>query len=263
MKRIKKIIRNNKNIFKIVVCVFAITILLFIFDVINISNLIGINSANWFSYFGAVIGGLLTFIGVLTNINYENSKKKEEQSLQYKPIIQPCLNDNKYFEGFGAEVIFKQEKIEYNKKMQRIVLQLKNKGRGETKNFEVKSVKIIETSSNIDLFVDSENNNELVSDVEIIPDGNFVIYYSFPKSIITNNKKTINEYVIIETIVKYKDYVEYYEYENHFLIKVLIKDKNSIDYYKNKKGGKYNHDVNYFKDKRFKIKIKSSFEKVK
>ena len=178
--------------------------MLFILDVIDISNLIGINSTNdWFSYFGAVIGGLLTFIGVLMTINYENSKKKEEQSLQYKPIIQPSLNDEDYYEGFETEVIIKQENIEYNKEMQKIVLQLKNKGRGETKNFEIKSIKVIESSTNLELFVDYEDNNELISDVEIIPEGNFAIYYSFPNSIITNNKKTIDGYVIIETIVKY------------------------------------------------------------
>ena len=72
----------------------------------------------------------------------------------------------------------------------------------------------------------------------------------------------LNGFVIIDTMVRYRDFVEQYEYEDSFLMKVMIEDRNSKAYYKNKKGKKYSHDVKCFRDKKFRIKIKSNFKKV-
>ena len=262
MKKLLKWCINNVVVF-IVGFVIIITCILLLFDKLDVSAFLGINPNNdWLGYLGAVLGGLFTLIGVLLTINYENGKKKEEQSLQFKPIIQPCLDSDNNYEGFEEEVSIKQNNMKLGKSEQCVTLILKNKGRGETKNFKINSVNILESSSNLDLEVNYDKKQYPISDVEIIPEGYLTIKYMIPNSIINNDKNPIKGYIIIKTIVKYSDFIEFYEYEENYIIKIMIQDRNSIDVYDNKKGKKYDHAIKCFRDEDFKIKIKSSMKKI-
>lgn len=93
----KKQNKDNKKQF-VKICVFVI---LFIFLIPLIVNFIVetpnpfglgfINDSNkdtWISFFGSIIGGSITLIGVIWTINYEKETRKEELAIKYKPFLQ-------------------------------------------------------------------------------------------------------------------------------------------------------------------------------
>ena len=160
----KKQNKDNKKQF-VKICVFVI---LFIFLIPLIVNFIVetpnpfglgfINDSNkdtWISFFGSIIGGSITLIGVIWTINYEKKareedfktqeerrqedfnnqevQRKKDLSIQYRPFFRPIVPmkiDGNSFEenAFPSNSTEHSFETNYTKD---IIVKIKNSGRGE------------------------------------------------------------------------------------------------------------------------------------
>lgn len=159
----KKNKENKKQFVKI--CIFVI---LFIFLIPFIINLIVetpnpfglgfINDSNkdtWISFFGSIIGGSITLIGVIWTINYEKkareedfktqeerrqedfnnqeAQRKKDLAIQYKPFFHPIIPmeiEGNSFEENAFPNNFTEHSFEINYTKD-IIVKIKNSGRGE------------------------------------------------------------------------------------------------------------------------------------
>ncbi len=86
------------------------------------------------SFYGAVLGGFLTLVGVIATIKYERRIKDEEFELQYKPILK--LEEMKLgnHESSNYEIDIYTNQCFSRLEFHRTCLCLKNIGRGEMLN---------------------------------------------------------------------------------------------------------------------------------
>ena len=125
----------------IIVFILLVTIVLLTLDLVDITRYIKLsNKYDWLSYIGALLGGLMTLVGVVLTIEYERANNRKELSIAYRPIIDPYVGTDK-IEGDIIESEIKQVGDFKGTKTLPIDLVLQNKGRGEAKN-----IRIIETN---------------------------------------------------------------------------------------------------------------------
>ena len=254
---------NNKLLKNVLIIIIIFTIILMIADLVNITQYIKINPNNdWLGYIGAIIGGLLTLVGVLMTINYENKKRKEELSIQFKPIIQPYCKEIDEIDGFIETIMVLQNDIRSESKENIIKIVLKNKGRGETNNFTINNIDIIK--SNVDVNLSIANNGYRMEKIrnEIVPDGYIMFAFNFPKVLYTKNNKPINGELEIKLSISYCDFLRYYRYTSNYIFRVKVEDTKHDNYKKetNTSIG-YAHSVIIYRDNPNVIDVKSSFKK--
>lgn len=120
MKKIIRLCRVNGRFLVIVILVVLICPFIVNFIVTTESPFGFINSSNreaWISFFGALIGGTMTLIGVRWTILDQSKKRQNDLAIQYRPILQ----------SFPSEVGFRV----MDNDIVSIEIEFKNKGRGE------------------------------------------------------------------------------------------------------------------------------------
>lgn len=196
------------------------------------------------SFYGAVLGGLITLGGVWLTIKSERKKQKIENTITYKPIIE-FENFNKPIEkGKIAKGIFvtfgisvnEDSKEDYNyffkqqqEETRTIRLIFKNKGRGETFNLTFDGMEI---NSNWD-----QDNSQLQCDVsglyigEILKDNEFAIDINFPDYIFLPKKNFKDKDFIISCTIKisYSDMFDMKRYQLITYFNMHIEKANGIE----------------------------------
>lgn len=106
------------------------------------------------AYSGAVLGGLLTLIGVYVTIENNKKERQEELELQYAPSL--LLDIIKYQEVVGEQkeigiVISNENFIDCNMEYGNYLIKLTNVGRGEIRDLSigVKDIKLWSSSVNV------------------------------------------------------------------------------------------------------------------
>lgn len=204
----------------------------------------------WMGYYGAVLGGAITLAGVWVTIKQQEKSSKQDQAIQYKPILDitkffTSTNGVSYREvGLGVTghstrvgesndfqlphyFSFNQDnKITFS-------LTITNKGRGETSNARIR------TFSPVYDQIDWTDNTELHStttDVyigELLAGQDFEIRILLPpyliiKKEIIQEKEEVDLNTIIE--IQYNDMFDEikYQYNIHIRFKVLL-NKNDFE----------------------------------
>ena len=135
------------TIFRLILCFFiVIFILLLLLSIYSILDIFKTKDDAWISFWGSILGGGLTLIGVWFTIATEANKNNESLAVQYRPILH-----------FDLDYI----KIENNA----FSCNYANCGRGEALNIEIKIIEgpsnyieIDENSNRVNLLPCNENN---------------------------------------------------------------------------------------------------------
>lgn len=116
----------------------------------------------WISFFGSVIGGVLTFLGVVLTLNQQDRQQKKEKQIEYQPILkislsniantENTLSENtlsfQFITEFNNPVDLKNKKY-CNKRIFPHSLNFKNIGKGIAKKIDLHSYELKEkTDSN-------------------------------------------------------------------------------------------------------------------
>jgi len=181
-KRRKRIIQKSKNWFKryksILIMVFVVFLFVLIPPLTNLMisaeafifpSFFGfINDSNqdaWIDFFGAIIGGALTLIGVAWTIVDQNTKRREDAMDAVKPILvaNACtyeeikgINGDNHSRVFECILEYKNvgKGILFNPRVLNIEYKVDNKDIGQLNtSLSVKSYLDIEDTSNNDLMI--------------------------------------------------------------------------------------------------------------
>lgn len=244
---------NNKpskiNIFKtsiiFIVLTIVISIFLFLIDYFDVSKYIKFRSNNdWLSYIGAIIGGLSTVLGVLLTIKYEKESRIKENSILYRPVLEPNLNKNSSIEGLIINAYINQLNVKDNE-YQVVQLVIKNRGRGEAKKIEL--IKKDLTTNLKDISYRISKIDKMGSNAELLKDGSLIFNFNLPKYTYTKNRIISNFEVNCELYIKYSDLFDCNNYVRKlFLVfsSVSITPMNEIKIIKKKKYYKQNIKYN-------------------
>ncbi|WP_187759372.1 hypothetical protein [Streptococcus sanguinis] len=141
------------------VIIIAIVILLVIPLLINLSfkfDSIHLLAAEWtagdlLSFYGAVLGAVITLIGLIVTLNYQSNQARKDDAVKYRPILRFNSMNNEFEELMGRQEVTisfpfdsPEQKIkETSSELDKIIYErytnnlthfhmvLKNKGRGE------------------------------------------------------------------------------------------------------------------------------------
>lgn len=238
---------NTKTIWIIIVC--ALLCLVIIPLVINVLFKIDLgirvlqsewNAGDALAFYGSVLSGLLTVIGVFLTIRYENNKAKKEDSIKYKPILElDGINLNEkcgYREvglGYGIsysnnnpnkEQILKKFSENLCGKRPKYQLYFKNVGRGETFNARLESFKI--KSLNWTDISNMDSNYSTPQYIgEIIADGYLGVYVYLPDYLLLpKDTSNINYFdLCTELTITYSDMFDRMKYKSVLYIHNKIK----------------------------------------
>lgn len=228
---------SAKTIWIMIVCVlfFLIAISLGINILFKIDLGIDMLQSEWeagdaLSFYGAVLSGMLTVIGVFLTIRNENDKDKNDDSIKYKPILKlDGINlDEKccyrevgldYAIAYGndnpnKEQIFRKYCENLCGESPKYQLYFKNVGRGETFNARLENFKIQSLN-----WTDISNINSSYSTPmyigEINKDGYLAVYVYLPDYLIlpkeTPNIKFFN--LCTELTITYSDMFDRMKYK--------------------------------------------------
>lgn len=105
-KRKKALLKSLINLLKIIfVVTIIIVVIVFIIPlavnlIVETPNPFGlgfINDSNkdtWVPFFGSIIGGSITLIGVIWTIKHEKEQKIQELAIQYRPVLEANIEDS-------------------------------------------------------------------------------------------------------------------------------------------------------------------------
>ena len=195
------------------------------------------------AFYGSVLSGLLTVIGVFLTIRNENNKAKKDDSIKYKPILElDGINLNEkcgYREvglGYGIsysndnpnkEQLLKKFSENLCGKRPKYQLYFKNVGRGETFNARLESFKI--KSLNWTDISNMDSNYSTPQYIgEIITDGYLGIYVYLPDYLIlpkdTSNIKFFD--LCTELTITYSDMFDRMKYKSVLYVhhKITVTD---------------------------------------
>ena len=151
------------------------------------------------TFYGAIISGGVTFLGVLLTIRYENEKRKKDDSIRYKPILElagvdipiNCGYRNiglTYAASFRNDTLKKDEFIRrYSENLcgeiPKYKLYFKNIGRGETFNARIDKYEISHLSwEDISNLESMYSSSQYIG--EIVQNGYFGIYVRLPNYLV-------------------------------------------------------------------------------
>ena len=106
------------------------------------------NPGNVLSFYGSILGGIITLVGVIITIDYERRIKNKEFELQYKPILKLEGIKLGTHENTNCEIDIYTDKCFSRLEFPKTCLSLKNVGRGEMLNVSFSNIAIEVISSN-------------------------------------------------------------------------------------------------------------------
>lgn len=186
----------------------------------------------WLGFVGGLLGGIMTLLGVKREINENNKARKEDLSIEYKPILNLIDYDKKIERDnnlFNMQMPVKN-KYENNKKkvIQYVYFKIKNIGRGEANDLNIK--------------VNCNEGNSSYNKVFFIEDDkeSQEMHYGFlPKETVidclfeftdVSKYKNNGEPIVILLIINFLDLnrTKKYNYECEFYFTYKDKAKNKI-----------------------------------
>lgn len=187
---------------------------------------------SYLAFYGALISGLFTVLGVVMTLKHENKLKREDDSITYKPIL--VIDDiDKKVNCIVRNVGFRLPGTNTKESFFRYRLLLKNKGRGETFNAVLENAEVCDVSWDQDnrlYYFYSQNQyiGEVLKDEYIGIDIELPNYLFMPKDIKDNNYRLITciilNYCDMFNRVKYQ-YKVYTTYD----VVITDRDKNNTD----------------------------------
>lgn len=231
---------KKKDLPKIIIIIIAIVILFVIPFFINLSfkiDSIRLLSAEWtagdlLSFYGAVLGAVITLIGLAITLNYQSNQARKDDEIKYKPILKFVSLNNQSTDLIGRRDInvtfpFNSLINDENEELRRMVyneqientsqfsLVLRNKGRGEATNVSLDKALLKEVSWDEDSHLYIKQSFP-VSLGEILVDDSVVINITFPNYMFLNKEHIINT-IFIELVISFDDIF----HRNRFTLKTL------------------------------------------
>lgn len=194
-----------------------------------------INDANkdtWITFFGTIIGGGATLIGVWWTIKNQEKKSKEDLAIKYKPVLTASFGDKNVIDdlrqdksSYSGIFIFKIGDLEENK-ICIFTIKITNHGDGECYIRSIgdtfihgKGIKYKKESLNDEnspdlnrLLLKKDWYNTIIRNREI----NINIYIEY------NDKEQINGIFYLSFPLKSTDMFDYKQYDNIFTMSFLI-----------------------------------------
>lgn len=221
----------------------------------------------YLNFYGTILSGIFTLMGVVITIKHENNVKKNDETITYKPIlavddINKDINCTTREVGLGmgysssnsdpdrerkCEEFFEQQKSN-NPKYR---LYIKNKGRGETFNAVLEDFEV--ASANWDKEINVHSNigrnqyiGEVLKDEYIGIDVNLPNYLFMPEKM----EDVLWYELITNTIISYSDMFNRvrYQYRIHTVYKVIVEKFVEEQPYFYRDGFKYakvNYELSY------------------
>ena len=224
-KSYKIIDMKNKKIIILVSVILVVIVPIFI----NLSfkvYLAPLFTAEWgagdlLSYYGSLLGGIITLVGVVMTLNYQTKQSERDDSIKYKPILKIASVENTYPEFIGRRefrvyfpVQYSKDDINkkaieslFEKQMESITsfhVILENKGRGEAVDVSLNSVNIAEVSW------DDESNICITSSApssigDILVNEKVDIIITFPNYLFLKDVTFDQNNILIELKISYND----------------------------------------------------------
>lgn len=218
---------KKKDLSKIII--IAIVILFVIPFFINLSfkiDSIHLLAAEWtagdlLSFYGAVLGAVITLIGLAITLNYQSNQARKDDEIKYKPILKLSAVDIEYtgfmgrrevklmfpFHAYNYDELKIQKEILFNKQMEDTSdfhLIFENKGRGEASEAFLDCVEIREVSwdDNSHLYIAAGGSHLSLGEILVNETADIII--SLPNYLFL---KTGREYysIRIDLVVSYDD----------------------------------------------------------
>ncbi len=214
--------------------------------------------STYLDFYGTILSGIFTLIGVVITIKHENNVKKKDETITYKPIL--AVDDiNKNINcmvrevglgmGFSCsnsdpdrerkcEEFYKQQKSD-NPKYR---LYIKNKGRGETFNAVLDDFKVVDANWDKETNVHSNiGGNQYIG--EVLKDEYIGIDVNLPNYLFMPEKMgSLLWYELrTDTFISYSDMFDRirYQYRIHTVYKVIVEEFVESQPYFYKEGFKY------------------------
>lgn len=214
--------------------------------------------SSYIEFYGTILSGLFTLVGVVMTIKYESRVKRKDDLVTYKPILSVdgidipvnCgVREVGLSMGFSAlnsdpEKEKKQEKFykQLNENNPKYRLMIKNKGRAETFNTILESYEVVSANwdNEINLY-SNYSNHQYVG--EILKDEYFGIDVNLPNYLFMPEKmQGILWYELrTNTFITYSDIFNKikYQYRIHTVYKVIIDEYQTEQPYFYKDNFKY------------------------
>lgn len=210
------------------VIIIAIVILFVIPLLINLSfkiDSIHLLAAEWtagdlLSFYGAVLGAVITLIGLAITLDYQSKQARKDDEIKYKPILKFVSLNNQSTDLIGRRKIDisfpfnplindKNAKLrksvydEETKTISHFEMILKNKGRGEATNVSLDNAVLKEVSWDEDSHLSIQQSFP-ISLGEILVDESVVIDITFPNYMFLN-KEHLENMIFIELVISFDD----------------------------------------------------------
>lgn len=212
---------KNKDLPKIII--IAIVILFVIPLLINLSfkiSSIRLLAAEWtagdlLSFYGAVLGALITLIGLVVTLDYQSKQARKDDDVKYRPIlkIRQEKRDRKTLAGISDLIKeeelnisfpgFDDSRYNWHGYKKNIKLLLENKGRGEATNVSLDAAYVKNASWDEDSHLYFSTSFP-VSLGEILVGESVVFNISVPGHMFLKEMFTEN-FVSIELVISYDD----------------------------------------------------------
>lgn len=159
-------------IFRLILCFFiVIFILLLLLSIYSILDVFKTKDDNWISFWGSILGGGLTLVGVWWTIIDQEKKRNQELELQYQPILSANITKYRQINRLCNELHLLFNHVGFddnNLEPAPFMLEFKNIGRGEIRNFNIHI-----DSKDIIISPFNDSNQLDLSNSSILADGFF------------------------------------------------------------------------------------------
>lgn len=191
------------------------------------SNTLG-SADGWLSFTGAIVGGILTLVGVIITIKYQEEERKKLISLELKPILACSHFDTTFPIGCFYDCILYINNDTSNEPSFGFQFSLENMGRGEAliKNFDFE---IIDDKNIYNFYkIDDYTNTKVVPTNKKIT---LICYIPYPKdnTVDTNYQNKIN----FKFIARYTDLLAHTEYQYSFVADFFITKVEPVERHRN------------------------------
>ena len=233
---------KNKNII-IFISVILIVVIPFFINLSFKVYLAPLLAAEWeagdlLSYYGSLLGGIITLFGVIMTLNYQTKQSERDDSIKYKPILKIASVENTYPEFIGRHEFRGYFPVQYskddiNKKARESLFEkqmesvtsfhviLENKGRGEAVDVSLNSVNIAEVSwddkSNI---CTTSSTPSSLGDILVNEKVDIII--TFPNYLFLKDVTFDQNNILIELKISYNDMFRRSERELKLLLDFQI-----------------------------------------
>ncbi len=216
---------KKKDLSKIIIAIVILFVIPFFINLSFKIDSIGLLAAEWtagdlLSFYGAVLGALITLIGLVVTLNYQSEQARKDDEIKYKPILKLNSVETEYngfmgrrelkilfpFHSFnGDEFKMQKEKLFYKQMEDTSDFHLifQNKGRGEAieVSLDHAGIREVDWDENSYLYIGTSSPLSLG---EILVNESADIIISLPNYLFL---KTGREYysIRIDLVVSYDD----------------------------------------------------------